>query len=137
MLYLFKRCNRVIMKNLKDVLGLKEVQECLKSNLFLNNNQLEEAISNVLITFDYSVMFEYEGKNSVKAPLMFNDKNFSFETALYVNGDKTMYLLESRLFNEETDNMVGAYLQVLNADLSFVDELIDDVWEYADWELAK
>lgn len=126
-----------MMKNLKDVLGLEEVQVGVKANLSLTDNQVEEAISNVFITFDYSIEFGFEDKNSVKVPLTFDDKSYSFETALYVNKDKTMYLIESRLFDEATDEMMGAYLEVLTADLTVVDEVIDDVWEYADWELAK
>lgn len=124
------------MKNLKDVLRLEEVKSGMKGNLSLSNRRLEEAIANAFITFDYSTQFDCEAKNSVKVPLTFNDKSYSFETSLYVNEDNTLYLIESRLFDEVTNEMIGAYLEVLTADLKIVDEVIDDVWEYSDWKIA-
>lgn len=124
------------MKNLKDVLRLEEVKSGMKGNLSLSNRRLEEAIANAFITFDYSIQFDCEAKNSVKVPLTFNDKSYSFENSLYVNEDNTLYLIESRLFDDVTNEMIGAYLEVLTADLKIVDEVIDDVWEYSDWKIA-
>ena len=61
----------------------------------------------------------------------------SFENHLYVNGDQSLYLLESRLFDVKTDRMEGVYLELLYPDLTIYEDEVDDVWSFGDWELVE
>lgn len=32
--------------------------------------------------------------------------------------------------------MINAYLEILDENLNIIEKIVDDVWEYADWEVV-
>lgn len=63
-------------------------------------------------------------------------EGINLENNIYEDENKKLYLLESRLFddNDENGRMYDAYLRVMDYEFNIIDEYIDDVWNYADWQ---
>ena len=113
------------MKNLYEVLNLKSIQKGIEYNLL--GEKTTEAIEN-------TISIE---KNTTSIEINLKDKTVKFKNALYYDEKKKIYLLESRIFNKLDDSMINAYLEILDENLNIIGEIIDDVWEYADWEIIK
>ena len=113
------------MKNLYEVLNLKSIQKGIEYNLL--GEKTTEAIENTIST----------GKNTTSIEINLKDKTVKFENTLHYDKEKKIYLLESRIFNKLDDSMINAYLEILDENLNIIGEIIDDVWEYADWKIIK
>lgn len=111
---------------LKDVLKLKEVQEGIKANL---------------IKEDYSLAIEKtlnsEKENSTSVVVDVDGFECDFENTLHADYDKKVFLLESRLFKRADGSMVNAYLELLDENLNIIEDCVDDVWSYADFEVVE
>ena len=51
--------------------------------------------------------------------------------------DHSFYLLESRLFDVETDAMEGVYLNVFYPDFTEYEPYSEDVWDFDHWGLVE
>lgn len=76
--------------------------------------------------------------NSVKCSDIFkivlDNKLISLESGVY-ESDKYI-LLDLRAFDEMQDEMIDAFMVVYNKeDLSICEDEVDDVWDFADWEI--
>lgn len=58
----------------------------------------------------------------------------SFENTIYKSEDGLYYLLESRYFSLESDEMLDAYLMILDSNFEKVETYVDDVWSFTEWE---
>ncbi|WP_291566896.1 MULTISPECIES: hypothetical protein [unclassified Clostridium] len=117
------------MKNtlsLKQVLLREDIKENLLTNLFVNKTELELAIEKTI---------EDKKENSISIEINRGEDTLVFENALHVDNSKRIYLLESRLFDKEKDQMLNAYLEIIKMDGTIIQECIDDVWSYANWEI--
>ena len=61
--------------------------------------------------------------------------DYGVELKIYEN-IKHEYLLDFRIFNETTDVMLAAELQIVNNNFRILEDYIDDVWSYSDWKIA-
>jgi hypothetical protein len=114
--------------NLKEVLSRGDIQENIKGNMFKTDEEVRLAIEETL---------KSDKNNVISVEAIREEKPMSFENTLHIDKEKQIYLLESRLFDDKGDGqMKGAYLEVFNSDGERVKEYIDDVWEYANWEVA-
>ena len=103
------------MKNLCDVLNLKPIQKGIEYNLL--GDKTKEAVENTISL----------GKNIT---------SIEFENTLHHDKVKKLYLLESRTFDKLNGAMINAYLEILDENLNIIEKIVDDVWEYADWEVV-
>lgn len=114
--------------NLKEVLSRGDIQENIKANMFITDEEVKSAIEKTL---------EVDKDNSISIEAVREGNPMSFENTLHIDKDKQVYLLESRLFDDKGDGqMKGVYLEVFNSDGQIVKEYIDDVWDYANWKVA-
>ena len=122
----------VTMTTLLEVLELDLVKQALLSE-FLGD---EHAHLEVLEAAKQGIC-EEQSPNTLITRLKIDGELKSFENFLYVNEDQSFYLLESRLFDVETDEMEGVYLNVFYPDLTEYEEYIEDVWAFDCWELVE
>lgn len=122
----------VTMTTLLEVLELDLVKQALLSE-FLGD---EHAHLEVLEAAKQGIC-EEQSPNTLITRLKIDGELKSFENFLYVNEDQSFYLLESRLFDVETDEMEGVYLNVFYPDLTEYEEYIEDVWDFDHWELVE
>lgn len=113
------------MKNikLKDVLRLKDIENGIKINLLPTEHY--SAISDTLNS---------DKQNSISVIVDENGYEYDFENTLHADYEKKVFLLESRLFSKKDGSMKNAYLEVLDENLNIVNDIIDDVWSYADFK---
>lgn len=113
--------------NLRQLLMREDVKKGIQTNLITSREEVDKAVELTLNT----------GKeNSISVGDTFNGEQAEFENTLHKDTEKGLFLLESRLFTVEDGQMVNAYLEVFNANGEIVQEEIDDVWSYANWEVA-
>ena len=113
------------MTKLVEVLKVKEIREGIQNDLG----------SIVGIETMETYIEEAMALNKNRTSIVIHDgKNYEFECTLHEDKEKELYLLESRLFEVETGQMVNGYLMVLYKDLSLDPNRYDDVWEIADWK---
>lgn len=112
------------MKNLKQILLNEDVKANIKNNLFLSNEEMEKAIDTVL---------KSDKGNIISTKVIRGEKVVQFENTLHEDTAKQLYLLESRLFDED-EQMIGSYLEIFNSEGIIHDKYVDDVWEYANWK---
>lgn len=125
------------MINLKTILSdLKEVEVGIRSELF--DFQNAEGLTELAIKEAIERLDNQEDKMSAHFKLIIEGEEYSFENNLHRNGKGTKYLLESRLFREETQAMIGAYLEIIdvtpNGDLIIYEPYTDDIWNFSDWQ---
>lgn len=115
----------IIMKNtkLEQILALNNIRDGIMCNLIQEKNVLDLAIIKTLKLNSNSASIEFK----------WNGRSMQFENALYYDEDKKIYLLESRLFDNHNDQMINAYLEILDNNFNIIDEYVDDVWSYTDW----
>jgi hypothetical protein len=124
MIYEIRR--NVKMLNLKSVLLNKKIQDNLKGDLMLSEDELKNALATIIVTLR---------ENTISVVVVKKDKEYDFENTLHYDSDKQIYLLESRLFG--CDGMDSAYLGILDSDGNIADiPYVDDVWSYADWKVV-
>lgn len=116
------------MQSLKQILIKDDIKNNIKNNLFLSNEEVEAAIDTVL---------KSDKSNVISTKAVRGGKVVQFENTLHEDVDKQLYLLESRLFDEEHDQMIGVFLGIFNSEGIPFDEYVDDVWEFANWQPAK
>lgn len=118
------------MKNLqlKNVLEMPHVIVGININLFTSTEETFKAIKKVL---------EQEENNSIEVMVDRNIEPVKFLNKLHVDKDSSLYLLESRLFTESDSKMIEAYLLVMDDEGNTIDEEIDDVWSYGNWDVVK
>lgn len=112
------------MKNLCDVLNLKPIQKGIEYNLL--GDKTNEAVESTISL----------GKNITSIDINFKDRIVEFENTLHHDKVKKLYLLESRTFDKLDGAMINAYLEILDENLNIIEKIVDDVWEYADWEVV-
>ena len=113
------------MTKLVEVLKVKEIREGIQSDL--------GSIAGIetMETYIEETMALNKNRTSI---IIHDGKNYEFECTLHEDKEKELYLLESRLFEVETGQMVNGYLMVLYKDLSLDSNRYNDVWEAADWK---
>lgn len=120
------------MKNLKTVLTSESVRKEIERHVL----GLDHGISKAFELANQGTAKENKpGCLIVELPV--NGELKSFESHLYTNQDQSLYLLDSRLFDVETDAMEEVFLGVFYPDLTEYEECIEDVWDFDDWELVN
>ena len=113
------------MTKLVEVLKVKEIREGIQSDL--------GSIAGIETMETY--IEETMALNKNCTSIVIHDReNYEFKCTLHEDKEKELYLLESRLFEVETGQMVNGCLMVLYKDLSLDPNRYDDVWEVADWK---
>lgn len=113
------------MTKLVEVLKVKEIREGIQSDLG----------SIVGIETMETYIEETMALNKNCTSIVIHDReNYEFKCTLHEDKEKGLYLLESRLFEVGTGQMVNGYLMVLYKDLSLDPDRYNDVWEVADWK---
>lgn len=113
--------------NLKEILLREDIKISIKENMFFSDQEVNLAIEKTL---------NDEKDNCISVEVLNKDKLMKFENTFYIDKENKLYLLESRLFDDGINGgMKGAYLEVFDENGEIVEEYIDDVWEYADWEV--
>ncbi|WP_312286801.1 hypothetical protein [Terrisporobacter sp.] len=115
------------MKNLMDFLVLKTVKEGIKTNLSEKAEIVEQLIHKTSTT----------QSNSININFTENNQELQIEATLHYGKNKDVYLVEIRLFNTINDSMINAYLGLFRTDLNELEECIDDVWSYDNFEKVK
>ena len=117
------------MRNvLEKVLKSENVMDGMKYNLFNENASLtKESVEKILKT---------DNRNELKTCIEMDGVLYEFEVILFYSEEKNEYLIDCRLFNQETQMMKNAYLGIFDANLNIAQEEIDDVWVYTDWLVA-
>ena len=113
---------------LKQVLSREDIKQGLLSNLFTSSDEVESAVSLVLAS---------DKNNSMSVKTERAGEPVDFENTLHIDNDKKVYLLESRVFFVKNGQLLNAYLEILDENGEIVQDKIDDVWSYADWEVVK
>ncbi len=114
---------------LKQILKRIEIQKGIQNNLFkhyCNKDMFSIAIKKTLLA----------EKDNVISVELYNN-SLQFENTLHADKTKNIYLLESRLFDNKSNGMLSAYLEILDCDGNIIQtsEYINDVWDYANWEI--
>lgn len=115
------------MKNLMDFLVLETVKEGIKTNLLEKAEIVEQLIYETSTTQSNSISINFNE----------NNQELQIETTLHHGKNKDVYLVEIRLFNNTNDSMINAYLGLFRSDLNELEEYIDDVWSYDNFEKVK
>jgi len=117
--------------NLKEVLQLKEVQDGINFNIF-NNQNTTDTSEDVFSTLLEGILLSEED-NNINIDATIDGKEVILENSLY---EKKIYLLETRAFDKESEQMVGCYLQTIEPDGSIMPNPDDDVWGNTEWKLV-
>ena len=114
------------MKDLKELLKWELGEKGgITTNLFDNNKEIaKHALDKAL---------ESDSGNSIDVEIEYEGNPCILETNLY---KKEVYLLESRLFDQNKDNMINSYLRVVESDGNPLD-LDNDCWGTTDWTLKE
>lgn len=62
--------------------------------------------------------------------------NINFENNIFISKDNNYYLLESKIFDDNENNLIGmidGYLQIMNKNFEKLNYYIDDVWSFSQW----
>ena len=113
------------MTKLAEVLKVKEIREGIQNGL--------GSIAGIETMETYIEETIALNKNCTSI-VIHDGKNYEFKCTLHEDKEKELYLLESRLFEAETGQMVNGYFMVLYKNLSLDPNRYDDVWEIADWK---
>ncbi|MBP3917349.1 hypothetical protein [Clostridium sp.] len=112
------------MISLKDVLLEKEIK-----------NGIQGDLGNLIhVNMDYYIEETIRQNSNSTSIIIDENGEYDFECNLHYDDKKDIYLLEARLFRKTDNSMVNSYLGVLNSNLGIIDEEIDDVWEYGEWQ---
>ena len=122
----------ISMQTLKTVLNSESIKRVVEQHVLV----LNDGVSKVFNLVEEGVAKECNNA-CLLTEIMIDGELKSFENHLYVNGDQSLYLLESRLFDVKTDRMEGVYLELLYPDLTIYEDEVDDVWSFGDWELVE
>lgn len=113
--------------NLKQVLTNKNIQKGIKTNLFTSDKEAQTSIEKT---------FKINKDNVISIETIRDKKIIDFENTLYLDKIKKSYLLESRVFDKIDGHMINSYLQIFDFEGNFIEDYVDDVWKYANWEIV-
>lgn len=122
----------VTMTTLLEVLQLNDVKQALLNQVLGD----EQAHLQVLEAAKQGTC-DKQSNSTLLMTLELDGELKSFENHLYTNEDHSFYLLESRLFDVDTDEMEGVYLNVFYPDFTEYEPYIEDVWDFDCWELVE
>ena len=114
------------MRNLKELLELEVVKNGVNSNL-ISDKELTVRVLNYVS--------DKIKNNNICEDISEVGLDYTFESSLYIGENTKQYLLDIRMFDNEDGNMLNAYLEIFNEDLTVHQEYVDDVWVYDDWEV--